>query len=323
MPVQVGNSYVSEAALSYAQNQVGSQSRNILNDLSKQFKDYKFSADTQPFNGTGTNNISIAPNILRQMTTNPEKRLEYEALIYDCTQTLKQREATDKARGVTASGFIIGSDGGLRMWSISKSDDGKNKRSFLSIDKDRLAGRLPQSKKSTNKKTSATLSINDFIKNLRNDFDIVKSGRANISKKYLQNALTDENTRQKLFENLKTADAALKSHEGEIGFQGMSIEIDDEGNMTMTSSKATVTFNEAKRARQLAAAQSVDDVRQVMELLKTDLEDCENGLLNNMCDETEVEKVKNMIERAQQHLNEVKVNDVQTTDSTFSIDLLI
>ena len=193
----------------------------------------------------------------------------------------------------------------------------------MSIDKDRLAGRLPQSKKSTNKKTSATLSINDFIKNLRNDFDIVKSGRANISKKYLQNALTDENTRQKLFENLKTADAALKSHEGEIGFQGMSIEIDDEGNMTMTSSKATVTFNEAKRARQLAAAQSVDDVRQIMELLKTDLEDCENGLQNNMCDETEVEKVKNMIERAQQHLNEVKVNDVQTTDSTFSIDLLI
>ena len=42
-----------------------------------------------------------------------------------------------------------------------------------------------------------------------------------------------------------------------------------------------------------------------------------------MCDETEIEKVKNMIERAQQHLNEVKVNDVQTTDSTFSIDLLI
>ena len=255
MPVKIGNSYVSEAALNYAQSKVTEESNskknsssNVLGELSKQFKDINFSIGTQPFNGSGTNNTSIAPNILRQMANDPEKRLEYEALIYDCNQGLKD---TANRPGLKAQGYIIGSDGGLRMWSIGSSDDGQQKRSILNVDKDKLAGHLPKKKKSS-----------------------IKEHKSN--------------------EELST-----------------------------TTGKTTVTFNESKRSRQLAATQTVDDVKQLIEILQTDLEDCENGLKNDWCDEEEVAKVKKMIERAQKRMNEVAKNQDEEKIKTSFVDILI
>ncbi len=166
-------------------------------------------------------------------------------------------------------------------------------------------------------------SVNDLSKYLRQNFDIVKNGQATISSKYLRDSLTDSDKQKKLFENLQAADNALKSHEGEIGFQGMSISINEDGDMTMTSSKATVTFNESKRAAQLAAVKSVADIRKLMKLLQEDLEDCENGLQNNMCDEAEVEKVKKMIERVQSCMNELSATESKDNQNNLSIDLLI
>ena len=166
-------------------------------------------------------------------------------------------------------------------------------------------------------------SVNDLNKYLRENFNIVKNGQAKISSKYLRDSLNDSDKQKKLFENLQAVDNALKSHEGEIGFQGMTISINEDGDMTMTSSKATVTFNESKRARQLAAAKSVSDIRKLLEILKTDLEDCENGLQNNMCDEAEVKKVKKMIERAQSRMNELSATESDENQNNLSIDVLI
>ena len=255
MPVKIGNSYVSEAALNYAQSKVteestdSKKSNDILGELSKQFKDINFSVGTQPFSGSGTNNISIAPNILRQMANDPEKRIEYEALIYDCNQGLKN---TGNRPGLQAQGYIIDSDGGLRMWSIGKSDDGKDNRTMLKVDRDRLAGRLPKKKKS--------------LLNMKSDKD--------------QSKQTDKPT-------------------------------------------GKVVFNESKRSRQLAAAKSADDIKQLLELLKTDLEDCENGLKNEWCDEAEVEKVKKMIERAQKRMNELPDSEDDNTFGHSPIDISI
>lgn len=144
MAVKIGNSYVSESAMAYAQSRIDEKSENVLSDLQKQFKDVNFSVGTQPFGGSGTNNISIAPNILRQMANDPEKRMEYEALIYDCANGLK--ESANKP-GLQSQGYIIGSDGGLSMWSIGKFGDEKPTRSlmhFTDNEKARLAGRLPE-----------------------------------------------------------------------------------------------------------------------------------------------------------------------------------
>ncbi|MBR2179973.1 MAG: hypothetical protein IJ862_06240 [Selenomonadaceae bacterium] len=284
MAVKLGNSYVSETALNYAQTQAieelksSNKGSNVLGDLSRKFKDVNFSVGTQPFNGKGNNNISISPNVLRQMADDPDKRLEYKALIYDCRQTLKN---TANRPDLQAQGFVIGSDGGLRMWSISKSDNSKSQvRVLLNMTeeefKQRLAGRLP-------------------------DKELAK--------------------RQKIAESLKAANDYLNSRKGEIGFQGGSVSVDKDGNISITSAKATVTFNESKRATQLAAVKTPADLRKLMKILQEDLKECEAGLQNNMCDEAEVEKVKKMIERAQQKINELPEESPKFALSV--IDILI
>ena len=144
MAVKIGNSYVTEAALAYAQGRVDEKSENVLSDLQKQFKDVNFGVGTKPFSGLGTNNISIAPNILRQMANDPEKRLEYEALIYDCNNALKN---SANRPNLKAQGFVIDGKGELTMWAISQTGDEKPNRSLLHFNDDekaRLAGRLPE-----------------------------------------------------------------------------------------------------------------------------------------------------------------------------------
>ncbi|MBR4153285.1 MAG: hypothetical protein IKT98_10055 [Selenomonadaceae bacterium] len=153
MPVKIGNSYVTEAALAYAQERKDEKSENVLSDLSKQFKDINFSVGTQPFGGSGTNNITIAPNILRQMANDPEKKLEYEALIYDFDQVLK---SSANRPGLKSQGVVIDSKGETSMWSIGQFNDDKTTRSlmhFTEEEKQRLAGRSPKksSKISTDK----------------------------------------------------------------------------------------------------------------------------------------------------------------------------
>lgn len=144
MAVKIGNSYVTESALAYAQGKIDEKSENVLSDLQKQFKDVNFGVGTQPFGGSGTNNITIAPNILRQMANDPEKRMEYEALIYDCNNALKN---SANRPGLKAQGFVIDGKGELSMWSIGKFGDDKTTRSLVHFNDDekaRLAGRLPE-----------------------------------------------------------------------------------------------------------------------------------------------------------------------------------
>ena len=221
MNVKIGNSYVSDAAANFAKNS-SDDDKNILKNLREKFPNLKISVGTSPFSGTGTNNLSISPKILKEMQNNPDKKIEYEALIYDiASQNIS-------SPNLKSHGFIITDDGGLRGWGISQRDDKKNK-------------------------------------NVR-------------------------------------------------------VKIDSEGNMTVESSKTTVTFNESKRARQLAAAQTVEDIQSLLNLLQNDLNECEEGLRNNFCDEDEVKKVKKMIERAKEKFAEIKKNPPA---KNFSVDVLI
>lgn len=129
MPVKVGNSYVSEAALSFAQSQENSGGA-VLNELKEKFPDLKFQVGTAPFSGNGLKNVSISPKILKEMQNNPEKRVEYEALLYDVSNLNWTQNPT-----VKSSGVIIDDKGEMSMWSISKSDGGENKRVKVTLDK--------------------------------------------------------------------------------------------------------------------------------------------------------------------------------------------
>ena len=132
MPVKVGNSYVSEAALSFAQASVQENSEgNVLKDLKEKFSNLKFQIGTAPFSGSGLKNVSISPKILKEMEKNPDKKLEYEALLYDVANLNWNQNPT-----VKSSGVIIDDKGEMSMWSISKSDDdGTTKRVKVTLDK--------------------------------------------------------------------------------------------------------------------------------------------------------------------------------------------
>ena len=172
-------------------------------------------------------------------------------------------------------------------------------------------------KKSDDKKFS---NVNEFTKYLRENYSSVKEGATSISSKYLRDCLKDDEKQQKLFENLKTADEIYKNAEKN---QNVRVKIDSEGEITVESSKTTVTFNEAKRARQLVATKNLKDIQALMNLLQADLSECEEGLKNNWCDEEEVKKVKKMIERAKQKMNELKKSDGEQENNFSTMDIII
>jgi len=307
MNVKIGNSYVSQAAATFAKNSAD-DCDDILKNLQEKFPNLKISVGTAPFSGSGTNNLSISPKILQEMQKNPDKKIEYEALIYDiASQNVSQPN-------LKSHGFIIDDKGGLRGWGISEQNDKKisplNKKNKTSW----IESLLPEKK-------SATVEISEksLLKNLQKKYSIVKNGAVSISKKFLRESLTDAEKQKKLFENLDAADEIYKNAEKN---QNVRVKIDAEGEMTIESSKTTVTFNESKRARQLAAAKTFDDVQFVMNLLQEDLAECEEGLRNNWCDESEVEKVKKMIERAEQKFSEVKT-EKNSEKNISPVDILI
>ena len=89
MAVKVGNSWVSEAALSYAKVKADSGESATLNGLLDRYPGVNFSTNTQAFSQKGTNNIQIAPIILAQMQNNPEKRIEYDIHNQSCAADIE------------------------------------------------------------------------------------------------------------------------------------------------------------------------------------------------------------------------------------------
>ena len=168
MVVKVGQYNVSEAAYAYAKGREDEKSENALDSLSKQFKDVNFSVGTKMFSGSGTNNISIAPSVLRQMENDPQKRLEYEALIYDCSNVLN--DSSNRPPGLKAQGIVIGNNGDLSMWMISQSSNEQPKLSILRFnddDKKNLANSLKKKNK-TNVTVAKTDKVDAEIRLLKN-----------------------------------------------------------------------------------------------------------------------------------------------------------
>ena len=245
MPVRIGNSYVSEAAYEYAKAQTDESA--TLKSLAEKFPNLKFSVGTTPFSGNGLNNVAIAPNILREMENDPNKKLEYEALLYDVANL----SPPPSNMNVKSQGVIIDSNGGMSMWSIGESRSEK-----ISV-------------KRGDTKSWWTKLLEKLQQNKNVDVKISKEGLA-----------------------------ALNADEEKVN--------------------GKVAFNADKRARQLAAATSKSQVRAILNLLQSDLEQCKDGVKNQMCDEDEVKKVQAMIERAEKRLNEV-----DDKEEKFSIDVLI
>lgn len=155
MAIKVGNSWVSQEAYTYAKAKAeldteqknGGKGSSVLADLAKQYPDMKFTMNTAPFSSDGTNNIAVAPNVLRKMQEDPEARIEYEALIYDCVQTMKNEPLQHGAFTTVARGVIINEDGSCGGWTVTQCGDGKKKKSQTKINTEKYQERLEKIKK--------------------------------------------------------------------------------------------------------------------------------------------------------------------------------
>lgn len=369
MPVRIGNSYVSEAAAQFAQKaksedaEKGRKKSDTLGELSEKFSGLKFSVGTKPFQGSGMGNVSIAPNILREMENDPAKREEYEALLYDVQQTTSEIQTKRGDRTLKAQGWVIDKDGGLRCWSIGVSEGGDRKPEAAGVKRtekkawwqsllDEIGKKHARQKKAEKEapekdkgkdfmetlqaqqkeaaailsraKTNPFASTKEFSRYLQENFTVAKEGLTSISGKYLRECLTDEEKRQKLFDNLQAADEMLAEKQGKVGFRSMKVTIDEDGNMTTESTSGRVGINAEKSRRQIAAAATKGDMQAVLVRLQQDLQAVEDGLKQNMCDGAEVEKAKKLIEQAKQRM--AKLPDRAPTpeeQSLMAVNMLI
>mgnify|MGYP001061814293 CR=1 FL=1 len=128
MAVKVGNSWVSETALTYAKAKSGSGTSVSLKALSDRYPGVNFTTNTQNFSQKGTNNIQIAPNILVQMQNDPDKRVEYEALIYDCAQLVYSGKMSQGGMGyhIKAAGTVINAGQLRKMMMAGRRETAPN-----------------------------------------------------------------------------------------------------------------------------------------------------------------------------------------------------
>lgn len=283
MAVKVGNSWVSEAALAYAKERANDKTGSIMDELSNQYPEINFSTNTAPFSQSGVKNIQIAPNILAEMQNDPEKRLEYEALIYDCATGINMLNHSGGGFHTKAAGFIINSDGSLGAWGISVSDDGASQsRSKVKLDKNKketwadiIIAKRKEKYAADKKEEKTRMEQKEETSGSSQGVDIQISDEG----KMLQQA--QQQTKQQEQQSEKVSEEDDKSQTGKVA------------------------VNVGKRARQIAATKTKAQVRAVLSILQNDLQEVEEGLKNGMCDQGEVDKVKALISQAQDRMGQV------------------
>ena len=329
-------SYGKQAAMYYSgiTNQDGAMS---VEDLKKQIGDM-FSGYTLTSNEpgkvvSGKHYLYIDDSQLKKMANDPAYRAKVYGLMdreYTCanTYTLKYSDGRNVTAHVTGSIFSLseknnkyaGADGipylGSCMtdhpWSSSDSHCQVRNQSFLYNHLE------PAKSVAKDRKTAAT---KNSAKNILEKMRKKKLAEKKAAKK-AEDKKAEEKKKQKEHEKTiyQSGDGAVTL---ELSKEALTAQADEK--ITTESYGGSVGFNEGKRARQLAAAKTIENVQIVMNILQTDLRDCQVGLENGMCDENEVNKVKAMIEKAKQRLAEVSGNENSSyaDENAFSMSMLM
>lgn len=329
-------SYGKQAAMYYSgiTNQDGAMS---VEDLKKQIGDM-FSGYTLTSNEpgkvvSGKHYLYIDDSQLKKMANDPAYRAKVYGLMdreYTCanTYTLKYSDCRNVTAHVTGSIFSLseknnkyaGADGipylGSCMtdhpWSSSDSHCQVRNQSFLYNHLE------PAKSVAKDRKTAATKNT---AKNILEKMQKKKLAEKKAAKK-AEDKKAEEKKKQKEHEKTiyQSGDGAVTL---ELSKEALTAQADEKN--TTESYGGSVGFNEGKRARQLAAAKTIENVQIVMNILQTDLRDCQVGLENGMCDENEVNKVKAMIEKAKQRLAEVSGNENSSyaDENAFSMSMLM
>ena len=99
------------------------------------------------------------------MQNNPDKRIEYEALIYDCAKLISSGAMDWAPAGshVKAAGTIINADGSVSGWAITEDDNGDESREKTKLHKQKRIKEKKEAQKRLEKKSidlDPTLSCN-------------------------------------------------------------------------------------------------------------------------------------------------------------------
>lgn len=123
---------VSKAAYDFvkSQNYEDKSVNELYKELSSRYQNLNFFGPGKIDANSGFASISIVPNILHQMANNPQKRQEFEDLIYDINN-LPKMQKTLTGDKITAYGYFINKDGTAGMWVMSESGDENDSKSLI------------------------------------------------------------------------------------------------------------------------------------------------------------------------------------------------
>nr|MBP3724283.1 hypothetical protein [Campylobacter sp.] len=113
-----------------SQDYATQNTKELYKELASRYTNLNFFGVGKMDKNAGFNSIAIAPNILNQMLNNPEKRQEFQALIYDINN-LPKMEKTLTGDKIIASGYFINPDGTAGMWIISESNNENDNKSLI------------------------------------------------------------------------------------------------------------------------------------------------------------------------------------------------
>lgn len=273
-------------------------------------------------------NFVVNPQFLEKLGTDADATKEFEESVQYLNNFSRQFRINEAANGweVVSQGWFCDENGDWGGWTITRKTDKKSFLENFSENADKINQKKQEQKQETKQKEKIAerqAMKEKVITELREE------SRIRLNKLYVyagEELESDAAGTDKDIAADTSVDAYTVMQDMVLGSGFKNPIAQDAGKETETYS-GSVTFNEAKRARQLAAAKSLENVRVVMGLLSKDLSDCQSGLETGMCDENEVAKVKAMIQKANQKMSEVSslenTNEKEEGFDTFSINMLL
>lgn len=144
MAIQVGTNPAHDTTHTITQQKVHGQSGASISiqSLSEEYPGVSFLTEpTQQGNGADADailySVSIPASLFSQMESNPEKRVEIEALIQDCVNAMKKsvRDLAGRGIEVTSCGTDLDDDGNPTMHSFVKTGDNTARKFSVSLPK--------------------------------------------------------------------------------------------------------------------------------------------------------------------------------------------
>ena len=142
--INVNGSWVSQESYQKAvdltaNHQENATAKSVASSVWQMFSGWGQSTNTEPFNVGGLHNVSIHPQVFRDMANDPDKMVEMKARFLDTIKFQQWGVDQLKSKGVQviAMGTVFNADGSSSSWSITRNPDTRaQRRSLIEIPKD-------------------------------------------------------------------------------------------------------------------------------------------------------------------------------------------